>query len=110
MVWWSAIAINQDEGFGAADRISNSSSGAQVWTRLLYNGDLAVVLYNSHSFTSVNVKVTWEEIHLPTRMSMDVRDIGAQKDEPSAAGVIQSLIHPRDVKFMRLKRRIAPFD
>lgn len=99
-----AIAINQDVSFSAADRVSNRSTGAQVWSRPLSNGDLAVVFYNSHSFTAAKVTVSWEELQLPASTSLHVRDIWAKKDEGDAVGTLTATVKPRDVKFMRLSR------
>lgn len=99
-----AIAINQDTSFSAADRISNSSTGAQVWSRPLSNGDLAVVFYNSHSLVAAKVAVSWEELHLPSSTSLHVRDIWVAANDAPAVGGLSAIIKPRDVKFMRLSR------
>ena len=98
-----AIAIDQDGGFGAADRLSNASSGAQVWARPLEGGDLAVVLYNSHTLNSVEVSVSWEELHLPAGLAMSVRDVWAGRADPVARGRLSATVAPRDVKWVRLR-------
>ncbi len=102
-----AIAINQDISFSAADRISNNTAGAQVWSRPLSNGDLAVVFYNSHSLVPAKVAVSWEELHLPSSTSLHVRDIWAATNDGPAVGELSAIIKPRDVKFMRLSHNGA---
>ena len=99
-----AIAINQDKSFSAADRISNRSTGAQVWTRPLSNGDLALVFYNSHNLLPARVSVSWEELHVPAPASLHVRDIWAATNDAPAVGSLSATIKPRDVKFMRLSQ------
>jgi hypothetical protein len=90
-------------GFSAADRVSNhSSTGAQVWSRSLSNGDLAVVLYNAHSLAPAEVAVSWKELHLRDTLALRVRNIWDATDEGLVVGELRATIKPRDVKFLRL--------
>ena len=75
----------------------------QVWARPLQGGDLAVVLYNSHSLNSVEVAVSWEELHLPAGLAMSVRDVWAGRADPVARGRLSATVAPRDVKWVRLR-------
>jgi hypothetical protein len=55
------IAIDQDPMGMAGDRVYNVS-GAQVWVKNLFSGDLAVVLYNSNDVGLKTVFVTWDQV------------------------------------------------
>ena len=98
----------QDPAYGAADRVANRSSGAQVWRRLLHNGDTAVLLYNSHSLRAVTVQASFAELSiLPSHPRMRVRDIWGRSDLGVAVGNISAVIQPRDVRWYRLSP-VAP--
>jgi len=52
----------QDELAVAGDRRYNLTSGAQVWSRPLANGDTAVVLYNAHNKDTIDITATWAQV------------------------------------------------
>ena len=78
-------------------------SDPEFWARPLEGGDLAVMLYNSHSLNSVEISVSWEELHLPAGLAMSVRDVWAGRADPVARGRLSATVAPRDVKWVRLK-------
>jgi hypothetical protein len=97
-----AIAINQDSGMGAADRLSrDNATGAEVWSRVLGGGDLAVVLYNSHALRRAAVSVSWAQLNLTGRGAVTTHDVWANTSFV-AHGELAAELPPRDVRFLRL--------
>ena len=99
---YEAIAINQDPGFGAADRVTNQSNGAQVWSRRLHNGDTAVLLYNAHSLLPAIVVASFAELGLPANTRVQVRDIWGETDLRPVVNSVSATVPPRDVRWYRL--------
>jgi alpha-galactosidase len=100
------IAINQDPLFISGERIrnDNTTTGGQVWTRPLQNGDLCVILYNSGNMNEVNVSVTWNEIGW-AESKVFIRDLWNQKDiESTTEGAHSVLLDAHDVSMLRLTK------
>ena len=43
-------------------RIFNATDGGQAWSKPLEQGNLAVILYNSHNKNNITVTVTWDQV------------------------------------------------
>lgn len=101
------IAIDQDPLFISGERIrnDNSTTGGQVWSRPLSNGDLAVILYNSGNKNAVSVSVSWSELGWQDSDLISIRDLWQRADlDVSAKGSFESILDAHDVQFLRLKR------
>lgn len=97
------IAIDQDPSFTAGDRVRNDTSGAQVWSRDLSNGDKAVVLFNGGKHASA-VAVTWAEIGWGGSDHVKVRDLWARTDNTTTANGFECQLVPHDVCYLRLTK------
>jgi len=73
------IAIDQDPAFIGGDRIANYTDGGQVWTKPLFNGDTALILYNPGNKV-INVAVTWAQVGWNPQASVSLRDLWARND------------------------------
>jgi alpha-galactosidase len=103
------IAINQDPAFIAGERIrnDNETTGGQVWSRPLQNGDLCVILYNSGNNDGVSVSVAWTELGWANTDNVLVRDLWARKDMGVFTDGITSVLAAHDISMMRLTRKIS---
>ena len=101
------IAINQDPLFVAGERIrnDNSTTGGEVWSRPLQNGDLAVVLYNSGNVNDVSVSVEWSELGWSNSDAVSVRDLWARASLGTVTtGSFTSVLAAHASQFLRLTR------
>lgn len=100
------IAINQDPAFIAGERLrnDNTTTGGQVWSRPLQNGDVAVILYNSGNSDDVTVSLAWSELGWSAEDSVAVRDLWAQKDIGVLTQGTESVLAAHDVTMLRLTR------
>ena len=103
------IAINQDPAFISGERIrnDNTTTGGQVWSRPLQNGDLAVILYNSANHDGVSVSVAWTELGWAAEDSVAVRDLWAQQSLGEITQGYESVLAAHDVTMLRLTRKAA---
>jgi alpha-galactosidase len=103
------IAINQDSLFIAGERIrnDNETTGGQVWSRPLANGDLCVVLYNSGQEDGVAVKVAWSEVGWSDDEAILVRDLWAKEDVGIISGSYERLLPAHDVAMLRLSKDLS---
>mmetsp|Transcript_20268 Transcript_20268/g.33923 ORF Transcript_20268/g.33923 Transcript_20268/m.33923 type:complete len:427 (+) Transcript_20268:51-1331(+) len=104
------IAINQDPAFIAGERVrnDNTTTGGQVWSRPLQNGDLCVVLYNSGNSDGVTVSVTWEELGWAINEEVvNCRDLWLKQPVALAegAGGVSVTLAAHDVQMLRLSRQ-----
>eukprot|EP00602_Paraphysomonas_sp_CaronLab_P004848 CAMPEP_0185025060 /NCGR_PEP_ID=MMETSP1103-20130426/8162_1 /TAXON_ID=36769 /ORGANISM="Paraphysomonas bandaiensis, Strain Caron Lab Isolate" /LENGTH=404 /DNA_ID=CAMNT_0027558173 /DNA_START=152 /DNA_END=1366 /DNA_ORIENTATION=+ len=106
------IAINQDEAFVAGERIrnDNETTGGQVWSRPLSNGDLCVVLYNSGNSDGVSVSVSWEEVGWSAEDKVYVRDLWERKDVGLVTDGFTAVLPAHDVVMLRLTRDLSRFE
>eukprot|EP00762_Andalucia_godoyi_P008289 ANDGO_02976.mRNA.1 Alpha-galactosidase 2 len=101
------IAVNQDPIVTGGKRIVNGTDGGQVWTKLLSDGSVAVILYNSNSkfdAKAVSVTVKWPQIPntgWTTADTIQVRDLWAHKDLGSIATGLTFSIEPKSVRMFR---------
>jgi alpha-galactosidase len=115
------IAVNQDSLATAGDRVSfNNETGAQVWCcpspltstplsriknfraryKPLANGDIAVLLFNSHDKHTIDVSCTWQQFGFATAAL--VRDMWLRKDLGRITAGFSSKLPPHDVTFLRV--------
>ncbi len=95
------IAVNQDALATAGDRVSfNNETGAQVWSKPLANGDIAVLLFNSHDRHTIDVSCSWQQFGIA--ISALVRDLWLRTDLGRIEAGFSAKLAPHDVKFLRL--------
>ena len=88
-------------------RNDNETTGGQLWSKPLLNGDLAVILYNSGNSNNVTVPVDWEELGWKTTDAVLVRDLWERKDVGTLIGGISAVLDAHDVAMLRLTRLAA---
>lgn len=99
------IAIDQDPLFVGGDRIMNATSGAQVWSKPLQNGDVAVILYNSGNHRTLDIEVTWEMLGWSADSTVTMRDLWEHADvKPSSTSSHTASVGPQDVSMLRLTK------
>eukprot|EP00053_Salpingoeca_punica_P011449 m.102032 g.102032 ORF g.102032 m.102032 type:complete len:418 (-) comp15676_c0_seq1:288-1541(-) len=99
------IAIDQDELGTAGDRFLNTTDGQQVWAKPLANGDLAVVLYNSHNLASHAVTFDFTLVGWQASDKAALRDLWQRKDLGVFTGKYTSpALAPHDVQMLRMSR------
>ena len=99
------LAVHHDPLWVSGERIYNHTSGAQLWSRPLENGDMAVILFNSGSIRAVDVAVTWEEIGWSADDDVSVRCLWGKKDlGMHKRGFVHEAMPVHDHQFLRLSR------
>jgi alpha-galactosidase len=103
------IAINQDEAFIAGERIrnDNETTGGQLWSRPLANGDICVILYNSGQNDNTTVSVSWTELGWEASDEVYVRDLWAHADVGVVTGGYSSELLAHDVSMLRLSKDLS---
>jgi alpha-galactosidase len=101
------IAINQDPAFISGERIrnDNETTGGQLWSRPLANGDVCVILFNSGQQDGLSVAVSWEEIGWAEDDSVFVRDLWAHEDIGLVTQGYESVLPAHDISMLRLTRK-----
>ena len=75
------IAVNQDPMGKAARRVFRSSGNVtEVWTRQLYDGSYAAVLFNKDDTNQRNMTLLWKYVGLPPDHPADLRDLWTHSD------------------------------
>jgi len=99
---------HQDSAFISGERIrnDNETTGGQVWSKPLVDGDLAIILYNSGNNDAVTVHVDWEELGWKSTDSVLVRDLWAREDLGSITSGYSAVLDAHDVAMLRLKRML----
>jgi alpha-galactosidase len=94
------IAVNQDALATSGDRASfNNETGAQVWFKPLANGDIAVLLFNSHDTHATHVACTWQQFGVSS--AAFVRDLWARTDLGRIPAGLSLKLEPHEVMFFR---------
>ena len=88
-------------------RNDNETTGGQLWSKPLQNGDLAIILYNSGDSDNVTVPVAWEELGWKTTDAVLVRDLWERKDVGTLVGGMSAALAAHDVAMLRLTRLAA---
>lgn len=101
------IAINQDPAFISGERIrnDNETTGGQLWSRPLANGDLCVILFNSGQNDNVPVAVSWEEIGWSNDDSVSIRDLWAHDDVGVFQEGYERSLAAHDIAMLRLTKK-----
>ncbi|RDD82410.1 glycoside hydrolase family 27 protein [Dyella tabacisoli] len=94
------IAIDQDPLGVEASRVAKQGD-YEVWARPLKGGGRAIVLLNRSS-ASHTITATWNDLHLPSSLSLKVRDLWAHKDLPGAKGSFSAEVPSHGVVMVRL--------
>jgi alpha-galactosidase len=94
------IAIDQDKLGRQGTRISKEA-GAEIWTRPLENGDLAVALFN-RSEAMVSVKAFWEILGMKGKHKL--RDLWAHEDLGSFRDYYSRDVAAHGVVLLRVAR------
>jgi alpha-galactosidase len=106
------IAIHQDKAFIAGERIrnDNETTGGQLWTRPLSNGDLCVLLYNSGQNDNTTVGVSWTELGWSADDEVYVRDLWIHADVGLVTEGYSSVLPAHDVTMLRLTKDLSKLD
>jgi len=97
------IAIDQDPLSITGKRIFNATDGGQAWSKPLEQGNLAVILYNSHNKNNITVTVTWDQLGLNPNKSFEVRDLWQKKSLGQVSGKFESrTLPPHDVQMLKI--------
>eukprot|EP01113_Clastostelium_recurvatum_P013868 TRINITY_DN1746_c0_g1_i2.p1 TRINITY_DN1746_c0_g1~~TRINITY_DN1746_c0_g1_i2.p1 ORF type:complete len:260 (-),score=37.62 TRINITY_DN1746_c0_g1_i2:83-862(-) len=95
------ISIDQDPSYTAGDRLANNTDGSEVWSRHLFNGDQAVVLFNKNDKGPLTIKVTWGQLGWPQNANVTVRDLWERKDMGAYTQGYSAIVQPHDVFYFR---------
>lgn len=97
------IAVDQDALGQGARRIWKQGE-QEIWSRPLQGGDLAVVLLNRGA-KELPMKVTWAQLNLPQRLTMDVKDLWSGRRTEGASGSFGALVASHGVVMVRMTPR-----
>lgn len=71
----SVIAIDQDELTTPGDLLANTTDGGHIWSKPLFNGDQAVILYNPLDVHQLSIQVTWDMLGWSTQDQVTIYDL-----------------------------------
>ena len=94
------IAVNQDPKGVSGHRVMQDGH-REVWAGPLYNGSIAVVLFNTGD-TSTSITAEWKDIFLQQNQSATVRDLWAHKDMGSMSGSVTATVASHGVVMYRI--------
>jgi len=95
-----AIAVNQDP-MGLQGVKVRDEGDLEVWSKQLYDGSRAVVLFN-RSEKEANISFRWTEIGYPAHFSAKVRDIWKKKDRGTFTGGYDAEVGPHGVVMLKV--------
>jgi alpha-galactosidase len=101
------IAVSQDALVQPGRRVRGAAGGAQVWSRTLANGDLAVILYNAGDAASVDIPVTWRELGWDAGTTAAARDLWTHAPVPGSpfvGGATAAAVPPHGHAMWRLSQ------
>ena len=101
------IAVSQDALVQPGRRVRGAAGGAQVWSRTLANGDLAVILYNAGDAASVDIPVTWRELGWDAGTTAAARDLWSHSPVPGSpfvGGATAAAVPPHGHAMWRLSQ------
>ena len=105
-----AIAINQDAGIGGdapqGTLLAQDAAGNEVWTKPLFNGDIAVALLNLGA-TNATISASWQQLGLPEGTAFTVRDTWKHADLGLAKGNVTAVVASHGVALLRLSAQIS---
>jgi alpha-galactosidase len=94
------IAVDQDV-LGLEGRRAVKFGDTEIWVRLLADGSQAVVLLN-RSAERRSIRLDWAALHLPSYVTMDVRDLWLHQDRPKATGSLTVEVASHAVVFLKI--------
>jgi alpha-galactosidase len=94
------IAVDQDV-LGMEGRRAVKFGDTEIWVRLLADGTQAVVLLN-RSAERRSIRLDWEALHLPSYVTMNVRDLWLHQDRPKATGSLTVEVAPHAAVFLKM--------
>jgi alpha-galactosidase len=94
-----AIAVDQDP-LGIQGKRIRKDGDAEVWTKPLANGDLAILLLNRGT-TEKEISASFDELGLKGRDKITARDLWEKTEKP-VTGAVSSSIPSHGVVMMRL--------
>jgi len=95
------IAINQDP-LGRQGKKVRDDGNFEVWSKELYDGSRAVLLFN-RSEKEAEIGFTWSEVGLPENLDFTVRDLWKKTDVGKFKGAYKSDVAPHGVVVVRLR-------
>jgi alpha-galactosidase len=99
------LAIHHDPLYISGERVYNHTNGAEMWSRPLENGDMAVILFNSGSLRAVDVGVEWTQLGWNADDVVSVRCLWGKKDlGEHRGGFVRQDLPVHDNQFLRLRR------
>jgi alpha-galactosidase len=102
------IALNQDKLAKAGDRVgfwhcSEGDKVCQIWAKPLFNGDYAIVLYNSGEQRH-NITANFSLVGIPDTANVSVRDLWQHKDLGVFKKSFTGQVDPHGTILIRVKR------
>ncbi len=94
------IAVDQDV-LGIEGRRAVKLGDTEIWVRPLADGSKAVLLLN-RSAERRSIRLDWSALHLPSYVSMDVRDLWLHQDKPKATASLAAEVAPHSVVFLKV--------
>lgn len=73
----------------------------EIWVRSLADGSQAVVLLN-RSAERRKIRLDWSALHLPSYVTLDVRDLWLRQDRPKATESLEAEVAPHAVAFLKV--------
>ncbi|XP_065177533.1 uncharacterized protein LOC135808292 [Sycon ciliatum] len=97
------IAVNQDPQGKPGRRIYQSENKtAEVWSRQLYDGNYAVVLFNRDNSTEQAITLQWSYVGLPNDQPASLRDLWLHKELGVKMSNYTSQLPPHSVLMMKV--------
>lgn len=94
------IAVNQDP-LGRQGKKVRDDGDFEVWSRELYDGSRAVVMFN-RSDNESEIGFKWSEVGLPQDLKFAVRDLWKKKELGKFTGSYSGKVHPHGVIMVKL--------
>lgn len=95
------IAVNQDPLGKQGSKVSDEGD-LEVWSKQLYDGSRAVVLFNRGT-SEVEMTVNWNIIGYPAYLKAEVRDLWAKKDLGKYSGSFSAMVPSHGVVAIKIK-------
>jgi len=95
-----AIAVNQDP-LGRQGKKVRDDGDFEVWSRELYDGSRAVVLFN-RSENESEIGFKWSEVGLPQDLKFKVRDLWQRKNVGKYSGYFSDTVPPHGVVMVKV--------
>ena len=94
------IAVNQDK-LGRQGKKVKDDGDFEIWSKELFNGTRAVVMFNRSEKES-NLTFTWSEIGLPQNLTFTVRDLWEKKDLGDYTGSFSAVVPSHGVVMVKV--------